>query len=62
MNAKQLKEIFDYCSNRELNIFRFRFPELPEFNNLSFEVSLRIADDNQALQELKSLRSIIYLY
>ena len=43
-NAKILKEIFYYYSKFELNIIRFKFPELPEF---SLGVPLRITDVNQ---------------
>jgi len=36
----KLKEIFDYCSECELNIIRFEFPEF------SLGVPLRITDVN----------------
>jgi len=42
-NAKKLKEIFYYCSEFELNIIRFKFPELTK---LSLGFPLRITGVN----------------
>jgi len=43
LTPNKLKEIFDYCSEWELNIIRFKFPELQEF---ALGVPLRITDVN----------------